>query len=107
MKRLKKIWLWISAGIAVMFGLFVIIFKFIVPNQQRRSKFKKENRAIEEEKKEIEKNILISTSEKTKLEKDIKVLETKIADEYHLLSDSDRKTAIETLNDFKNKYENE
>ena len=107
MKRLKKIWLCISAGIAVMFGLFVIIFKFIVPNQQRRSKFKKENRAIEKEKKEIEKNILISTSEKTKLEKDIKVLETKIADEYHLLSDSDRKTAIETLNDFKNKYENE
>ena len=107
MKRLKKIWLWISAGIAVIFGLFVIIFKFIVPNQQRRSKFKKENRAIEKEKKEIEKNILISTSEKTKLEKDIKVLETKIADEYHLLSDSDRKTAIETLNDFKNKYENE
>ena len=107
MKRLKKIWLWISAGIAVIFGLFVIIFKFIVPNQQRRSKFKKENRAIEKEKKEIEKNILISTSEKTKLEKDIKVLETKIADEYHLLSDSDRKTAIETLNVFKNKYENE
>ena len=107
MDKLKKIWLWISAGFAILFGLFIFIFKFIVPNQQRRSTFKKENRAIEKEKKQIDKNILVATEKKTKMEEDIKILETKIANEYHLLSESDRKSAIETLNNFKKKYENE
>ena len=107
MNKLKKIWLWISAGFAILFGLFVLIFKFIVPNQQRRSTFKKENHAIEKEKKQIDKNILVATEKKTKMEEDIKILETKIANEYHLLSESDRKSAIETLNNFKKKYENE
>tara|TARA_R110002126_G_scaffold34523_1_gene106840 strand:+ start:14 stop:337 length:324 start_codon:yes stop_codon:yes gene_type:complete len=107
MNRLKKIWLWISAGFAILFGLFVIIFKFIVPNQQRKGEFKKKNKELEKEKKEIDTKIVHTETEKAKIENDIKILESKIADEYHLLSEDDRKSAIETLNEFKRKYENE
>lgn len=107
MEKLKKIWLWISGGIAVLFGLFVVVFKFIVPNQQRRGEFKKKNRELEKEKKDIDVDITVSESKKAKLKRDIKILETKIENEYHLLSDADRKTAIQTLQDFKKKYENE
>jgi len=105
MKKLKKIWLWISGGIAILFGLFVIIFKFIVPNQQRKGEFKKKNKELEKEKKDIDTKIVSTESEKAKVERDIKILEEKIADEYHLLSDDDRKNAIKTLNDFKRKYD--
>ena len=107
MKKLKKIWLWISAGFAILFGLFVVIFKFIVPNVQRKSEFKKKNKELEKEKKAIDTKIITVESDKAKMERDIKILETKIADEYHLLSDVDRKSAIQTLNDFKRKYESE
>ena len=105
MKKLKEIWLWISGGIAILFGLFVIIFKFIVPNQQRKGEFKKKNKELEKEKKDIDTKIVSTESEKAKVERDIKILEEKIADEYHLLSDDDRKNAIKTLNDFKRKYD--
>jgi septal ring factor EnvC (AmiA/AmiB activator) len=107
MQKLKKLWLWISGGIAILFGLFVIIFKFIVPNQQRKGEFKKKNRELEKEKKDIDTKIIDVETERAKLERDIKVLETKIETEYHLLSDVDRKSAIQTLHEFKKKYENE
>ena len=87
MKQIKKIWLWISGGIAILFGLFVVIFKFIIPNQQRRSDFKQKNREIEKEKKELEKKVVGAQTKKADLKRNIKILETKIEKEYHLLQD--------------------
>lgn len=104
MTKLKKIWLWVSAGLAAIFSIFIIISKFIAPNVKRRSDFKKKNKELESEKKDISKKIEVVETEKEDIKKNIKLLEDKIADEYHLLSEKERKDAIKTLQEFKEKY---
>ena len=104
MEKLKKIWLWISGGIVAFFGLFLLIFKVLIPNIKDRQDFKKKNRELEKEKKDVQKQIDKVVEQKALTKKEIEDLEKKINDTSGKVSDKERDDAVKILKDFKNKY---